>query len=246
MAEALEKYMRRSKTVVRESARPKPGILGSSAKRHTPRERAGGRMTEARRQEIVRKTAALFIEKGYANVTIDEIIKLIGGSKATLYARFGGKEGLFETVIRQPCIDVAHAIDIEPTGNIETQLTQIARNFLKSVLHPNILELHRLMVSIGKTFPAVSTFFYKSGPGTAYATVATWIEKQQAAGKIGGGSPHQFAVLFLDMLLGEHQLALLTSPRQSSPRAIDKTVRAAVSLFLNGTRARSASLDSDR
>jgi TetR/AcrR family transcriptional repressor of mexJK operon len=229
-----EKYMRRSKTV-RGNARTKPALQPVAA-RHVPKERPGSRMSEARRQEIVRKAAALFIEKGYANVTMDEIIRLVGGSKATLYARFGGKEGLFETVIKEPCVDVTHAIDIDPAGDVEAQLTQIARNFLRSVLNPKILELHRLMVSIGKTFPAVGSFFYESGPNTAYAIVASWMEKQQAAGKLAGGNPRQLAVLFLDMLLGEHQLALLTSPRQSSPKAIDQTVRAAVSLFLNGAR----------
>jgi TetR/AcrR family transcriptional regulator, mexJK operon transcriptional repressor len=235
----LEKYMRRNKTAARGTARTKSRILASSGSRHIPKERPGSRMTEARRQEIVRKAAALFIEKGYANVTIDEIIKLVGGSKATLYARFGGKEGLFETVIKQPCVEVTHSIDIVPHGDIETQLTQIARNFLKSVLNPKIIELHRLMVSIGRTFPSVGSFFYESGPNTAYAIVANWIEKQQAAGRLAGGNSRQLAVLFLDMLIGEHQLALLTSPRKSTPKAIDKTVRAAVSLFLNGAAQRS-------
>ena len=195
-------------------------------------------MTGDRQQEIIRKAAALFIEKGYSNVTIDEIIRLVGGSKATLYARFGGKEGLFETVIKQPCVDVTHALDIEPAGDVETQLKQIARTFLRSVLNSNILELHRLMVSIGKTFPAVGSFFYESGPNTAYTIVANWIAKQQTAGRLAGGNPRQLAVLFLDMLIGEHQLALLTSPRRSTPKAIDKTVRAAVSLFLNGAAVR--------
>lgn len=231
-----EMYMRRSKTVRRGNPQTKAVTLRPAATRHVPKERPGSRMSEARRQEIVRKAAALFIEKGYANVTIDEIIRLVGGSKATLYARFGGKEGLFETVIKQPCVDVTHAIDIVPTGTVETQLTQIAQSFLKSVLSSNILELHRLMVSIGKTFPAVGTFFYESGPNTAYGVVAKWMAKQQAAGKLGGGNPRQLAALFLDMLIGEHQLALLTSPHRSSPKAIEKTVRAAVSLFLNGAR----------
>ncbi len=124
--------------------------------------------------------------------------------------------------------------------------TQDWDNFLKSVLNPKILELHRLMVSIGKTFPAVGSFFYESGPNTAYAIVANWIEKQQAAGKLAGGNPRQLAVLFLDMLIGEHQLALLTSPRQSSPKAIEKTVRSAIALFLNGAKPRSPSHKSDR
>ena len=238
--------MRRNKTAPHGSERARPKALAPASVRHVPKERTGSRMTEARRQEIVRKAAALFIEKGYANVTIDEIIRLVGGSKATLYSRFGGKEGLFETVIKQPCVDVAHTIEIDPAGDVETQLTQIARSFLKSVLNPKILELHRLMVSIGKTFPAVGSFFYESGPNTAYAIVASWMEKQQAAGKLGGGNPRQLAVLFLDMLIGQHQLALLTSPRQSSQKAINKTVLAAVSLFLNGAIARSSSRESGR
>ena len=120
--------------------------------------------------------------KGYANVTIDEIIKLIGGSKATLYARFGGKEGLFETVIKEPCVDVTRTIDIDPAGDVETQLTQIARNFLRSVLYPKILELHRLMVSIGKTFPGVGSFARRSGPNTAYAIVASWMANTAGRG----------------------------------------------------------------
>ena len=231
-----EKYMRRNKTAVGGNPQAKPVRQRTSATRHVPKDRPGSRMSEARRQEIVRKAAALFIEKGYANVTIDEIIRLVGGSKATLYARFGGKEGLFETVIKEPCVDVTHALEIDPDGDVETQLTQIARNFLRSVLSPNILELHRLMVSIGKTFPAVGAFFYKSGPDNAYGIVAAWMKKQQAIGRLGGGNPRQLAALFLDMLIGEHQLALLTSPQRSSPKAIEKTVRAAVSLFLNGAR----------
>src|SRR5262245_1546223 len=111
-----ENVMPRNRSAARRSTRAKPLVQRPSGTRHCPKDRPGNRMTEARRQEIVRKAAALFIEKGYSNVTIDEIIRLVGGSKATLYARFGGKEGLFETVIRQPCIEVTHSIDIDPAG----------------------------------------------------------------------------------------------------------------------------------
>jgi AcrR family transcriptional regulator len=222
----------------RAKAPTKTSGYGSPRGHHTPKERRGGRMTERRQQEIVRKAASLFIQKGYENVTIDDIIALVGGSKATLYARFGGKEGLFETVIKTPCAEVTLAIDIDAKGSTEVQLTRIARTFLKSVLDPDILELHRLMVSIGKTFPSVGAFFYGKGPETAYGLVATWMEKQQRAGRLGLGDPRQLSVLFLDMLIGEHQLSMLTAPRRASARAVDRTVRAAVSLFLYGASAR--------
>jgi TetR/AcrR family transcriptional regulator, mexJK operon transcriptional repressor len=230
----MAKIIDRNKSARRPTERGTSRFRGQRDAHHVLSERRGGRMTEARRQEIVRKAATLFIEKGYANVTIDEIIKLVGGSKTTLYSCFGGKQQLFETVIRQPCIDMSLVVDVDANDDIETQLVQIGRRFLRSVLDPNIVELHRLMVSTGKTLPSVGAFFYEKGPNTAYSIVAKWIANHQAQGKLGGRNPRQLSVLFLDMLIGEHQLALLTSPRMSSPKAIDKTVRAAVSLFLHG------------
>jgi TetR/AcrR family transcriptional repressor of mexJK operon len=203
------------------------------------KKRRGGRLTEARRNEIARKAAPLFIDKGYEGVTVDDIIEVVGGSKATLYSQFGGKGGLFEIVIKQYCAEVDVAIDVDATGETAEQLVQIGKRFLKMVLSPRILELHRLVVSIGKTFPSVAVLFYECGPKSAYTIVANWMEKQQAAGKLGAGDPRRLAVLFLDMLIGEHQLALLLSvPNASAPKKIDNTVRAAVSLFLHGAAAR--------
>jgi len=221
--------------------RSRPGDTEGATLRahHVPKERRGGRLTERRRQEIVRKAASLFIQKGYASVTIDDIITLVGGSKATIYARFGGKEGLFESVITQHCAQVTLNIDVGAKGDTRAQLTQIGRTFLKNVLSPGIIEQHRLMVSIGKMFPSVGRLFYEKGPATAYGLVARWIEKQQAAGKLAPVNAHQLAALFLDMLIGEHQLSLLlTVPKAAQPRAIERTVQAAVSLFLDGAGAR--------
>src|SRR5262245_865131 len=76
---------------------------------------------DQRRERIVRLAAPLFLKKGYDNVSIDEIIGVVGGSKATIYAWFGGKEGLFEAVVRQKCQDVTLAITIDAKGSLEDQ-----------------------------------------------------------------------------------------------------------------------------
>ena len=80
---------------------------------------------EQRRARIARMTAPLFLKKGYDNVSIDEIIGVVGGSKATIYAWFGGKEGLFEAVVRQECRDVVLAIHVDTAGSLEAQLTEL-------------------------------------------------------------------------------------------------------------------------
>jgi len=208
------------------------------AKRSRPRR--GGRLTEERRREIIALVAPLFLEHGYEQVSIDDIVERIGGSKRTLYERFGGKAGLFEIVISEYCAgvqrDLFAAVD-QKTG-LEKQLTAIGRHFLSLILHPRILELHRLMVSMGRSFPSVASFFFQLGPISAYGLVAGWIERQQKAGKLGPGDPTMLAELFLDMLTGKHQLALLTSSLGStSPEGIERTVKAAATLFLNGARS---------
>jgi TetR/AcrR family transcriptional repressor of mexJK operon len=190
---------------------------------------------EQRRERIVRLAAPLFLKKGYDNVSIDEIIGVVGGSKATIYAWFGGKEGLFEAVVRQECRDVTMAIHADATGSLEAQLTEIGQSFLAMVLSPPILEFHRLMVSIGRTFPEIGRLFYQTGPDSAYQIVATWIAKQQKEGRIIEEDPYRLAVLFLDMLIGEHQLSWLTSmPRAARRDKINETVRIAVKVFLRG------------
>lgn len=193
---------------------------------------------EQRRERIVRAAAALFLKKGYDNVSIDEIIGVAGGSKATIYAWFGGKEGLFEEMVRRECMDVTMAIHVDSAGSLEAQLTEIGHSFLAMVLSPPILEFHRLMVSIGRTFPQTGRLFYETGPDSAYSIVGNWIAKHQKDGHIIEEDPYRLAVLFLDMLIGEHQLSWLTSmPRAASREKIDETVRIAVKVFLRGCAA---------
>src|SRR5262245_1078758 len=94
--------------------------------------RPGARIetAEQRRERVVRLAAPLFLKKGYDNVSIDEIIGVVGGSKATIYAWFGGKEGLFEAVVRQKCRDVVVNIHVDAAGSPEAQLTEIGHSFL--------------------------------------------------------------------------------------------------------------------
>jgi len=127
------------------------------------------------------------------------------------------------------------------------QLAEIGHSFLAIVLSPPILEFHRLMVSIGRKFPETGRLFFETGPASAYGIVATWIAKHQKDGRISeDDDPYRLAVLFLDMLIGEHQLSWLTGmPRAARRDKIDETVRLAVKVFLRGCAAPAESRQSD-
>jgi TetR/AcrR family transcriptional repressor of mexJK operon len=195
--------------------------------------------TDTKRDKIVRSAAKLFLEKGYDGVSINDIIDAVGGSKGTIYSNFGSKEKLFEAVVEQMCKDVTIQIDTRPIGTVDEQLTRIAHSFLSKVLSPQILRFHRLVTSIGRTFPTVGKLFYDTGPRTVYQIITDWIATQQRAGNIRDDEdPRRLAVLFHDMLIGDHLLSWLTSAASEKDRTknIDRTVRLAVKVFLQGCR----------
>jgi TetR/AcrR family transcriptional repressor of mexJK operon len=239
MSARLENLMPIQRSKPQTRSRPRPGP--SSSPKSAPRGNGRAETLEQRRERIARLAWPLFLKKGYDNVSIDEIIDVVGGSKATIYAWFGGKEGLFEAVVKQKCGDVVLAIHADPAGSIEQQLVEIGHSFLDIVLSPPILEFHRLMVSIGRTFPETGRLFFKTGPVNAYSAVAEWIARQQKESRFIDEDPYRLAVLFLDMLIGEHQLGWLTGMPQAARRdRIDETVRLAAKVFLRGCAPRPA------
>ncbi len=188
-----------------------------------------------RRAKIVQEATALFLDRGYEAVSINDIIQATGGSKATIYALFGDKEGLFEEVVRQTTSSVQVSIDLKTEGTIESQLIRIGRSFLTNVLSTRILEFHRLMLSLGRSSPPSARLFFQAGPKTAYRLIAGWIAERQRAGQLAGGDPYELAIFFHDMLISEFQLGLLTGELvELDAAAIDRKVEMAVRLFLRG------------
>src|SRR5579875_1469652 len=54
-----------------------------------------------RQQAMIQAARELFIENGYRGTTLEAIIAKAGGSRQTLYQRFGGKRGLFGAIVSE-------------------------------------------------------------------------------------------------------------------------------------------------
>ena len=164
---------------------------------------------------------------------------MVGGSKATIYAWFGGKEGLFEAVVRQKCHDVVLAIHVDTGGSLEAAAHRdrpvVPRDGAVAA-DPRISPADGVdRPDLSGDRPAVS-----SRPGRSPPT-ASWRRGSRSSRRTAASideDPYRLAVLFLDMLIGEHQLSWLTGmPRAARRDKIDETVRLAVKVFLRGCAA---------
>ena len=68
------------------------------------------RRGKQRSEGMLRTAADLFLEKGYEQTSVDDIIQRAGGSKTHIYREFGGKEGVFLAAVQRLCAEVLQPI----------------------------------------------------------------------------------------------------------------------------------------
>src|ERR1700679_2422559 len=117
----------------------------------------------ARRRAFLEAGAAVFLEKGYANATLDDIIVQSGGSRQTLYSLFGGKQGLFEALINERAGKIfapfiaEHVLDRTP----DEVLADVGVRYLETILAPDLLGLHRLVIAEGMFMKELAERFWE-------------------------------------------------------------------------------------
>jgi len=131
-----------------------------------PKERASGRPKvcagrppRARAGEVDERildaARSVFLERGLAGASIDEIACRARAGKPTIYARYSDKEALFAAVVLR---NVAAAIErLEsnvPSGaTIDERLTSVGNIILDWLLTGNTIDLMRVSVSEARRFP---------------------------------------------------------------------------------------------
>jgi TetR/AcrR family transcriptional regulator, mexJK operon transcriptional repressor len=196
---------------------------------------------EARRLAFLAAATQVFLEKGYANATLDDIIARSGGSRQTLYSLFGGKQGVFEAIIAERSAEIFHpfdAIDLLDRAPDE-MLTKISVQFLLTVLSPEALGTYRLLVAEGTQMRELVERFWDVGPGRMRALLGDYFQQQVIRGKLRLRDTEQAANQFLGTLLGNYPMQCLLGLREVPGREeIEVFAGNAVDWFLNGCRVR--------
>jgi AcrR family transcriptional regulator len=193
----------------------------------------------ARRRAFLEAANAAFMDKGYANTTLDDIIARSGGSRQTLYALFGGKQGLFEALVAErahqiyaPFCDQAF-LDRSP----DQVLVDLGIRYLEIVTTPDALGMYRLVLAEGVFMKELAERFWDLGPERARALLAGYFETQIRLGTLHMQNPEQAAQQFWGILMGHFHLKCLLGLREPpGPDEIAAFVRTAVGWFLDGCR----------
>ncbi|NEE03745.1 TetR/AcrR family transcriptional regulator [Phytoactinopolyspora halotolerans] len=101
--------------------------------------RTKAQQREETTRALVEHARRLFAAKGYAHVSLTEIVQAAGVTKGALYHHFSGKDDVFRAVLEHVHGEVAERIaDAAPDADPWTQLVAGCRAFLTASTEPGI------------------------------------------------------------------------------------------------------------
>jgi len=189
---------------------------------------------DERREAIIEAAYALFMERGYASVSVDDIVRVAGGSKATIYKAFGNKEGVLRAVISSLADRMLSEFDGEftPGRTVRESLLHIGTVLAELALSDNAINQFRHAVAHAKAFPDIARMWYEAGPKRSIEGIARLLERETAAGRLRVDDPVQAAWLFSGMIIFKDNMTLLVGLPPARRSEIRARVAEAVDVFL--------------
>jgi TetR/AcrR family transcriptional regulator, mexJK operon transcriptional repressor len=194
---------------------------------------------------ILDAASTLFLRQGYRGTSMDEIAALAAVSKQTVYKHFADKERLFAEIV-VGTVDEAgdrvyrEVLDLGDSGDINSDLRDLARRQLELVLQPTVLQLRRLVIGEAARFPELGRTFYERGPGRTIAALAAAFERLAERGLLRLDDSQLAAAHFnwLIMSIPLNEAMLLGRDNTPPAHELDRYAETGVRVFLAAYGAR--------
>ena len=136
---------------------------------------------------IMEAATTLFLRKGYAGTSMDEIAALAGVSKQTIYTHFADKERLFTDLVLRNAERVDEFVEqvdaiFEDAADLEKALLELARRYIALVIRPDVLHLRRLVIGEAGHFPDLAGTYYERVPERVLGTLASNLRRMEQRG----------------------------------------------------------------
>lgn len=135
-----------------------------------PPQRLAGEVDE----RILAAASRVFLQRGLAGASVDEIASLAKAGKPTIYARFPNKEALFAAVVMRNIAAAVARIQSNVTtgGTIEQHLTRFGEDLLQWALAGDTVNLMRVSIAEASRLSDLACGVHRMGSNRGEAMVA--------------------------------------------------------------------------
>ena len=188
-----------------------------------------------KRGAILQSAGCLFLEQGFERTTVEAIAARAGVSKLTVYSHFEGKVGLFEALIAEKCREHFETTDFATLAQLGPQeaLGRIAHAVLGLQFHPDVIALHRVLMTSATKDATMNRTFWDTGPAPTIDALTRLLRHFDARGELRVQNAATAAGQFLSMLKGvDHLRVLLNVGEVPGARRIKAIGNETVEMFL--------------
>jgi AcrR family transcriptional regulator len=217
------------------------GSRRAAMRRGRPPKELAGEVDE----RILNGARKIFLARGFAGASVDEIAVAARAGKPTIYARFGDKRALFTAVVTHDVLSrIAQFSSEVPTGGtIEERLAREGIALLHWTLENERMALMRLAVAETQRFPDLASTVSRSARQLSTEIAARFLGELAQAGELAtlpAFVPEHLAAtarFFLDLVVVPMLLRGLFEHKVETLEAeIGPHVARSVAFFLAGCR----------
>jgi TetR/AcrR family transcriptional regulator of autoinduction and epiphytic fitness len=177
-----------------------------------------------------------FMECGFDATGVNDICRIAGISKSTLYVYFDSKEDLFEALVEAERERLFQGIAEALTSHALPQdaLATFGLKLAEIICSPEVIQAQRIMIGIAGRMPELGARFYSGGAMRAQKDLAKFLNQNVAMGRLTIPDPPLAAAQFIELCI-----APLWKPRIFGKEALpplrhdlENAVNSAVSMFL--------------
>ncbi|WP_181409820.1 TetR/AcrR family transcriptional regulator [Martelella alba] len=142
---------------------------------------------EERRRIILDAALTVFAEKGFANARIEDIARLAGIGKGTVYLYFSDKQALFMGLISAmmtPMLDRAGDFVAQSHLSARETLSVVYGLIEAEILSTRKRDLLRLVVTEMGNFPELAAYYHQNLVGPGLSLLKTLLERAGRTGEL--------------------------------------------------------------
>jgi len=201
------------------------------------------RRPEARPEEILDAAFAVFGETGFAGARIEEVARLAGVSKGTVYLYFDSKQSLFREMVRARVVGPlaeAEAFARAYEGPTRALLEDLIRRMYARMRCDQMVRLARIIHGELGNFPELAQFYFHEVILRARRLVEQVLARGVASGEFRPGA-HEFAARGLCSLL-VHTAQVQCFFHRCDPEGLsdEQAVEGLIDIYLHGVLDRPA------
>ncbi|MGR5238321.1 TetR/AcrR family transcriptional regulator [Vibrio alfacsensis] len=191
--------------------------------------------TEKKRTRIIEVATELFIEQGYKDTSLDQIVTICGGSKQTLYRYFSNKEGLFfEVLVHNTKTNIESVFQLSDKQNkpLQETLEEFAKKYLCGICSNPMLSLYRIISADFNKHDSIPNQFWQTGPARIHQYLIEFLKAEEVSQQLNIDDSDLACGQLLALIKLDYQNKALMGFEFLSDDELDTHAKKAVAAFL--------------